>query len=62
MMLTRYDVQFSESSRMWEVLNLDTGKAVTWFEYASDAEEHAMDLNDIERFEADMAALRGEEF
>jgi hypothetical protein len=61
MTLTRYDVQFSESSRMWEVLNPD-GKAVTWFEYASDAEEHAMDLNDIVRFEADMAALRGEEF
>lgn len=62
MTVTQYYPVWCEVSRMWEVLNLDTGKAVTWFEYASDAEEHAMDLYDIERFEADMVALRGEEF
>lgn len=62
MTLTRYDTEWVESSRMWEVFNIDTHVTVAWFEYGEDADNHSVDLNMAERFEEDMAALRGEEF
>lgn len=61
MMLSRYTVFWSEHARMWAVADLKFD-CVGHFEYASDAENHAMDLEVIDRFETDMTALRGEEF
>ena len=62
MTVTQYYPVWSEVSRMWEVSNVDTNETVAWYEFENDAFWHAKDLNDIELFEEDMAALRGEEY
>ncbi len=62
MTLTGYTVFWSEHARMWAVADEVKFDCVGHFEYASDAENHAMDLEALDRFEEDMAALRGEEF
>lgn len=59
MSVAQYDVAWSDSSLMWEVFDVDNGGTIAWFEYGADADSHAMDLNVLERFEADMAAYHG---
>lgn len=59
MSVAQYDVAWSDSSLMWEVFDIDNGATVAWFKYGAEADAHAMDLNVLERFEADMAAYHG---
>ena len=61
-MLTRYDVQFGENSRMWEVIDIQTNGAIAWYEYPYDAGNHATDLNVVDEFEYEMAAYNADTY
>ena len=59
-MSPRYDIDFSEVTRMWEVFDRFTGNLEGHFEYVSDAEEFARDLNMVDQFEFEMSVYNEE--
>lgn len=58
----RYVSVFGEDSRMWEVVDNMTDATIAWFEYMSDAMNHAADLNTVDAFEYTMEAYNADTY